>query len=83
MLNMVHEVFCNSSALSFPKLCLLNSTGDNGHPCRKKSLTLPFINTALLAASYNDLMTSVSRLWMLYSFKSRQRREDFGTSAAI
>ena len=50
---------------------ILNSAGHNGHPChsptvvRKKSPTLPFSNTVLVASSYNDdLMTSISRLSM-------------------
>ena len=51
---------------------MLNINGDSGHPC---SPTLPFLfsSTALVASSYNDLMTSISRLSMLYSFKARQR----------
>ena len=40
---------------------------------QKKSLTLPFSNTSLVASSYNDPVTSISRLSMLYSFKTRQR----------
>ena len=55
---------------------ILNNTGDNGHPRRtptvvgKKSPAFPFSSTALVASPYNDLMTSISRL---YSFKTRQR----------
>ena len=39
----------------------------------KKSCAFPFSSTALVASSHNDLMTSISRLTMLYSFKTRQR----------
>ena len=58
---------------------ILNSTGDNGYPCRtltvvwKKSQTLPLNSTALVISSYGDLTTSISWLSMLYSFKTRQR----------
>ena len=58
---------------------ILNSTEDNGHLCRaatrvrKKSRTLPFSNTALVASSYNDLMTSIGRLSMLYFVNTRQK----------
>ena len=53
---------------------ILNTTGVSGFPCRiptvvrKKSQTLPFSNTALVALSYNDLMTSINRLSMLHLF---------------
>ena len=54
---------------------MLNSTWDNGHPChtltvvQKKSLTLPFSNTALFASWYNDLMTSISRRSLFYCLR--------------
>ena len=40
---------------------------------RKTSLRLPFSNTALVTLSFNDLVTSISRLAILYSLKTHQR----------
>ena len=58
---------------------MLNSTGDNQHPChtptvvQKKFPSFPFSNTKIEVDSlYNNLMTSVNQLSMVYSFKTCQ-----------
>ena len=56
---------------------ILNNNADNRHPCRtptvvrKESPAFPFSSTARVASSSDDLMTSISRLSILYSFKTR------------
>ena len=64
------------TAWSFPE----NNTRYKGYPClthtavRKKSPAFPFSSSAIVAPSCNDLMTSISRLPTLYSFKTCQTR---------
>ena len=43
---------------------------------RNISPTLPFSYTSQVASSYNDPMTSIRRLSMLYSFRARQTRSN-------
>ena len=58
---------------------MLNSTGDNGQPCRtpvivlNHELNVPSHNiTALLASWYTDLMQFISDLLMLYLLSTAQ-----------